>query len=436
MGRLNQMISLINLANSGEIEKTGAKPKLPIKVDGVSSETLDVYRIPLDYLYYNDKNGRIATGISQYEGELEPTNDIEEPEYNNFVAKLIKDDNVSALKRTKKSIENSGQQVYGYVLDDGRIVDGNRRYTALREIHQETGKTVYFEAVVLPFSYNNSAERFKIKKLELAIQMGVEERQNYDPVDLAVDIYQTTSGNDPIMTRADYASDSHMRPTEVEKYYNGAVYMKKFLEFIGTSSRNFNIIKENKVWGLFYEMGKALSNNYGDDTESQVRKNETMEAYFGLVLHQIHVGVNGNTARNHIRDFTKNIVVTPNNEAFNEDVIDVVEDLADALQESQINSTADLMGCLTEENDLVTEFGDTFDSYMRDAKNGESVDRFIRSVKDSVNYFQELETNGGLAGSLRFADVSNEQLQELRTYMRDLNQVSKDLFKVYGNEIR
>lgn len=250
------MISLINFANSGEIEKTGAKPKLPIRIEGVSSETLDVYRIPLDYLYYNDKNGRIATGISQYEGELQPANDAENPEYNNFVAKLIKDDNTSALKRTKKSIENAGQQVYGYVLDDGRIVDGNRRYTALREIHQETGKTVYFEAVVLPFSYNNSAERIKIKKLELAIQMGVEERQNYDPVDLAVDIYQTTSGNDPIMTRADYAADSHMRPTEVEKYYNGAVYMKKFLEFIGTSSKNFNIIKENKVWGLFYEMAR------------------------------------------------------------------------------------------------------------------------------------------------------------------------------------
>lgn len=67
-----------------------------------------------------------------------------------------------------------------------------------------------FEAVVLPFSYDNTTERAKIKKLELAIQMGVEERQDYDPVDLAVDIYQTTSGNDPIMTQADYAADSHM----------------------------------------------------------------------------------------------------------------------------------------------------------------------------------------------------------------------------------
>lgn len=35
------MLSLIELAKEGKLEKTGAKPKLPIKIDGVSSETLD-----------------------------------------------------------------------------------------------------------------------------------------------------------------------------------------------------------------------------------------------------------------------------------------------------------------------------------------------------------------------------------------------------------
>lgn len=39
------MLSLNELAKEGKLEKTGAKPKLPIKVDGVSSETLDVYKI-------------------------------------------------------------------------------------------------------------------------------------------------------------------------------------------------------------------------------------------------------------------------------------------------------------------------------------------------------------------------------------------------------
>lgn len=430
------MLSLIRLAKEGKLEKTGAKPKLPIKVDGVSSEILDVYRIPLEYLYYNDKNGRIATGVSQYEGELHPTSDLEDPRYNNFVAKLIEQDNTGALKRTEKSIENSGQQVYGYVLDDGRIVDGNRRFTSLRDIHQSTGKTVYFEAVVLPFSYNNTTERVKIKKLELAIQMGVEERQNYDPVDLAVDIYQTTGGDNPIMTQADYVADSHMRPTEVKKYYDGAVYMKKFLEFIGAPENNFNIIKESKVWSLFYEMGKTLAKNFGDDPESQVRKNETMNSYFGVILYQIHVGVSGNTARTHIREYGKNVVNSVDNEDFNDDVADIIDDLSESLQDNEIHTTADLMQTLTDENETVEALGDTFDTYMRNARNSESVEKFIRNIKQNVKYYHDLNEDGGLIGSLRYNEVSEDQLKELQKYMRDLNQLSKELFTKYGDEIR
>lgn len=430
------MLSLIKLAKEGKLEKTGAKPKLPIKVDGVSSETLDVYKIPLDYLYYNDKNGRIATGISQYEGELHPANDQDDPNYNIFVEKLIEQDNTNALKRTTNSIKESGQQVYGYVLDDGRIVDGNRRFTALRDIHRTTGKTVYFEAVVLPFSYNNSTERVKIKKLELAIQMGVEERQSYDPVDLAVDIYQTTGGEAPIMTQADYAADSHMRPTEVKKYYDGAVYMRKFLEFIGTSKNKYNILKESKVWSLFYEMGKSLSENFGDDPESQVRKNETMMSYFGVILYQIHVGVSGITSRTHIREYGKNIVNnSADNEDFNDDVADMVDDLSESLQDDEIETTSDLMQSLTDENETVEAIGEVFDTYMRNARNSESVDKFIRSIKKNVKYYHDLNEDGGLIGSLRYNEVSKDQLNELRTYMRDLHYLSKELFDKYGKEI-
>lgn len=88
------MISLIKLADEGKIIKTGAKPKLPIKVEGVSSDTLDVYQIPLKYLYYNDKNGRISTGIAEFEDEVNTVSDMVNPEYNNLVARIeVKGDN-------------------------------------------------------------------------------------------------------------------------------------------------------------------------------------------------------------------------------------------------------------------------------------------------------------------------------------------------------
>ena len=42
--------SLLYKVNNGEIKPTGAKPKLPLKLDGLDSENLNVYRIPLDML--------------------------------------------------------------------------------------------------------------------------------------------------------------------------------------------------------------------------------------------------------------------------------------------------------------------------------------------------------------------------------------------------
>lgn len=266
--------------------------------------------------------------------------------------------------------------------------------------------------------------------------MGVEARKDYDPVDLAVDIYQTTNGDDPIMTQADYAADSHMLLKEVERHYNGAVYMHKFLQYIGAPENNYNIIKESKVWSLFYEMGKSLSKNFSNDPESQVRKNETMNSYFGVILYQIHVGVSGNTARTHIREYGKNIVHSPDNEDFNDDVADIVGDLSDSLRDAEIHSTSDLMESLTDEHETVEALGDTFDTYMRNAHNSESVGKFIHNIKQNVKYYSDLNEDGGLIGSLKYNDVSKGQLKDLQQYMRDLNQLSRELFSKYGDEIK
>lgn len=427
-------LSLIKLAKEGKIEKTGAKPKLPIKVEGVTSDTLDVYRIPLDYLYYNDKNGRISTGIAEYEANIQPVPDFVDPSYNNLVAKIIENANPNALKRTEKSISESGQQVYGWVLDDGRVVDGNRRLTALRDLQLKTGQTMYFEAVVLPFSYENDSERVKIKKLELAIQMGVEEREAYDPVDLAIDIYQTTAGDNPLMTRADYARDARIRQKEVEEYYQAAIYIKEFLKFIGAPATSYDIIKDSQSWSLFLEMAKKLGKEFGDDVEAQVRKNETMQSYFGLILYQTHVGVTGNTARTHLRDYGKYIVSTASNSEFNEDIQDDVEDLSEAVQDAEVKDYADLTRVLTEENDTISEIGDCFNSYMVTAKSGESIEKFIKEIRKDVAFYKTLKDSNGLSGNLHYGSVSPSQLRELQKYMREISMDTKELFEIYGDE--
>ena len=60
-----EKISLIEKVNEGLVDKTGAKPKLPTTIIDLNQETLEVYRIPLKFLYYNDRNGRIASVITR-----------------------------------------------------------------------------------------------------------------------------------------------------------------------------------------------------------------------------------------------------------------------------------------------------------------------------------------------------------------------------------
>lgn len=161
-----------------------------------------------------------------------------------------------------------------------------------------------------------------------------------------------------------------------------------------------------------------------------------MQSYFGIILHQMHVGVTGNTARNQVRDFGKYIVKSSGNNDFNDEVIDVVDDLSDAIQDAHVKNYTELSKELSNENDLIKEFGESYDAHMRAAKNGESVDKFIKSVKDIVKEIRTINDNNGLTGSLRYNEVSNSQLKELQSYMRDLSLTSKELFEKYGSEVR
>ena len=85
-----------------------------------------VYRIPLDLLYYNDQNDRIATWLSQYKDEkgiksIDKTN-IED--YNNIIQKFIAESNPERIKKTQLNIKLVGQREPGVILKDGRIICG------------------------------------------------------------------------------------------------------------------------------------------------------------------------------------------------------------------------------------------------------------------------------------------------------------------------
>lgn len=424
-------ISLTKLAQEGEFDKTGAKIKLPIKVQELNSSLLDVYQIPLEYLFYNNENGRIASEMEKERINLEPVSDNISVKYNDEIAKLIRKDNPSRLNKTKKDIEKSGQKISGYVLDDGRIIDGNRRFTALREIQRETGKNGYFEAVILPFSYGKKADRKRIKSLELAIQMGVEERQAYDPLDIAVDIYRTTV-SDNLFTINDYAEKANMTKNQAQANFDAIILIREFLDFIGTSKDAYYLIKETGTFSVFFEMAKTLKSTFGKSDDSIVNRNETKLTFFIWILSQIRQGAGGTKAYES-RDYKKNIIKKKENTEFNEEVEDIVEDIQDNLLEHKITDVNSLSKAITESQDAFNEFDDIYEDYMDKAKKDENVDSFIKDITKIAKNLKEINTQGGLRGTMRLDQLDETQIAELQKQMREILVNSKDIFEVYKN---
>lgn len=238
---------MMNLLKDGLEEKSviANDTNKRLVIDNISKD-YPVYKIRLDKLYYNDQNDRIATWMAQYkvENNIDSVDVSDQDNYNNIIHEFITESNKEAIKKTQLNIKMVGQQESGVVLMDGRIIDGNRRFTCLRNIEKETGKTQYFEAVILDHSIKTNAKQ--IKMLELMLQHGVDEKVGYNPIDRLVGIY-TDIIDTKLLSVKEYADSVNMSESDIQLEVEKANLMIEFLDFINAPkqfhiARHFNIV--------------------------------------------------------------------------------------------------------------------------------------------------------------------------------------------------
>lgn len=215
-----------------------------ITING-KTEPYSVYKIKLNELFYNDKNDRIATIIDKYNKEnnekLVPgTNE----EYNSVIQEFIIQSGEQAILKTKNNIKLIGQREAGIVLPDGRVIDGNRRFTCLRKLSTEDEKFNWFEAVILP----NDANEKQIKLLELMIQHGEEQRVDYDPIDFMIGMYRDIE-IDNLLTKEEYAEAADMQVKDVEKSIKAIEMVNDFLFFLNLPG-HYYLAKEFTILSL------------------------------------------------------------------------------------------------------------------------------------------------------------------------------------------
>jgi hypothetical protein len=369
------MVVKLNELIGTKIMMTDATRKLTIKGE---TKPYKVARIPLDLCHYNNQNGRIATHISEFIANGNTLNKSDLEEYNNILGEFIYKANPTALEETMNNIDKFDQRVAGVVLNDGRIIDGNRRFTALRKLKDEKGKDLYFEAVIL--NQEEGIEERDIKRLELNLQHAEEKPVDYDPIDNLVDVYRDLIEN-KLFTEKEYATNTNKKPSEVTLLMKKAELMVQFLDYINAEGKYY-IARDLALDGPLQEMVRILENQFkgidirtvltaGHNDKGEIAdylrvRNALFTAIFSK--RKLNESDNKGDVTRDIRDMGKFIISTSNREEFLDEFDDVVEEVYEAFQDLDSVDGFKVKEVGQELADVRKEAQDVIDKHIEDSR--------------------------------------------------------------------
>lgn len=413
-------LDLLTKASANQLEDTGAVKKLNITIPGVVDSKFKVYKIPLTDLYYNNQNGRINTTYKQFQAEngvvLEPETGWSE--YNAQFENFIYESNKELLNQTKESILNKTQQEPGVALRDGRVIDGNRRLTALRKIEEETGIKQFFEGLILPIDANDSINEKRIKGLELDLQLGREERVNYDPIDRIFDVYNTIEV-EGLMTIEEYKEASSVTAYKLKQDIEYAKLIIKFIKIVspgGNPLDKFYLARELKLDGPIEEIGKVIPKL--QDSHKQ--------AITSAVLVRLAVaktGVDETESTKIMRDIKTNVLNNPDMLGHYVDAFDDNEEIdtfIDSFEENPIYSANDLRETVENNEELSQAV----------QKVKKSTDRLVYKGKKDSKRTKVLDEAEKVRDSLQ--DMTHDEFQNLKV---DESVELREIFKEINNEL-
>lgn len=399
----------------GLLEK-GLREKFVIKTDLTKKLVIDniskvypVYKIRLDKLYYNDQNDRIATWVSQYktENNVEAIDMENLDEYNAIIHDFVTESNREALRKTQTNMELIGQNVSGVVLQDGRIIDGNRRFTCLRNIEKETGQTQYFEAVILDHNIKNNKKQ--IKMLELMLQHGIDEKVDYNPIDRLVGVY-----NDVIETGLlsvkEYAMGIDVKESEVLQEIEKAKLMVEFLEFIN-APKQFHLARHFNIVDPLKELNTMLKRINDEDKKEDLKYS---------VFSQFLVSPEGDATR-----YMRKIKKIASNDSFLEGYLDeqvnLVEKVCDILEEHPEVKEKEIAKIRSDE-DLKRNFYQSTEKYLNRVNSDATRNQPIKLVEKAFDNLELIDLN-------ILNKLSVLQVEEFRNNVKDLKEKINKLEK-------
>lgn len=416
-----EKINLLELYKDNIIKYGGHKVNVPIRKANGKEYDGFTYSIPLKYLYYNDLNGRIGVALSEYESENEQLIPGHNEEYNMVIQGFLAEEDGKTKKEMeilKRDIGIKGQAEPGYVLSDGRVIDGNRRFTAKRLLEQdeEIMEQQYFEAVILDdLCVENQDDLKRIKSLELQIQFGKLGKVDYDPIDRAIDAYKTICVNN-IMSAKEYSEYSNIKITEVNKRIYEAELIVKFLEFINTNKDNYAIAKQLDLDGPLQDLVPQYKN---------IKKSDNLDQILNTIFSKIlQIRISKEDFKKEYRQIIKNVINSSQEEGFIEEIeddTDVITDFFDS--NKKIKNNIDLFKRLNENKQVQTAIANVKSiskKYSEKAENEKQKNTPIKLVEKAINSIESI--NRGIICSLTKEDKTKliNELKKLKSQVDNL----------------
>lgn len=140
----------------------------------------ELYRIPIDMLFHNIRNGRFAAELLEREEQLKRKLDATKEADAVEIRKLLLGQNEAETNALTRDIKENGQLDAGIVTFDGAVINANRRLAILHSLYHETKKDQYKYLMVgiLP----QGVDEIDLWKIEAGLQFGRDFRLQYGGV--------------------------------------------------------------------------------------------------------------------------------------------------------------------------------------------------------------------------------------------------------------
>ena len=398
--------SLLKIQDESIIQKTTLTRKVTY---GGKTVVYPVYRVRLDMLYYNDQNDRIATWISRYESEngKESLSDLNVEIYNRIIENFICESNFDAIQRTQKNIALVGQREPGVTLADGRIVDGNRRFTCLRRIQRDKPDPIYFETVIMDMDIRE--DKKQIKLLELGIQHGEEKKVDYDLIDYAIGTYRDVVQT-KLLTVEEYASSTNEGQAEVKKRIEIAEIICEFLDYLKLPEQ-FHIAREYQVYSLFQEMMPPLRQL--DDEGKKLLKNI---AFNNAMMKAIP------DQKKFIRDI-KGLIKNDAYETFFEEQQKWSQLIQEKYADVDIHSKEDVDRFAEENREIAEELTLSMERALLRSRSQVLKNKPIENVTKCITLMTEVD-------SRIFSKMENEEKENLKAELEELSRIVESFQRI------